>query len=117
MITLYDPVTLSSNNSNTYDVTVDIEYIHNDTYLGVYKHALYSNSSELIQEVEAEFIGTIKTTVDINTEIYVQMYPSSSLGYSIFNITTKKIPDDNGNILFVVGIILIICGILGLTPF
>ena len=117
MITLYDPVTLSSNNSNTYDVTVDVEYIHSDTHLGVYKHTLYSNSSELIQEVEAEFIGTIKTTVDINTEIYVQMYPSSSLGSSIFNITTKKIPDGNGNILFIISIILIICGILGLTPF
>ena len=95
MITLYDPNTNSTSNGNTYNITVDVEYVSSGAYLGVYKYTLSSNYFELLQEVSAGYTGTIQTTVDRYTEIYVQMLPFSGSGNAIFNVSSIVIEDDD----------------------
>ena len=94
LITLYNPATLTSNNTNTYDITVDVEYVNSDTYLGVYKYTIDTRNTELIQEVGAGFVGAIQTTVDIDSKVYVQMYPNSTSSSAIFNISSRKSNSD-----------------------
>ena len=74
---------------NTFYITINVEYIHSDTYLGVYRYRLSRDSYELIYEVGAGFTGTLLTTVDINSEIYIQMYPNSTSSSAIFNISSS----------------------------
>ena len=98
MITLYDPNTNSTSNGNTYNITVDVEYVSSSAYLGVYKYTLSSNYFELLQEVSVGYTGTIQTTVDRYTEIYVQMLPFSGSGNAIFNVSSiviEVIEEDN----------------------
>ena len=97
VITLYDPVTFISTNINTYDISVDVEYVNSDTYLGVYKYTLDSGNTELIQEVGAGFVGSIQTTVDINFKVYVQMYPNSTSSSAIFNISSVIVSNTTEN--------------------
>ena len=94
MITLYDPTNLTTSDINTYNITVDVEYVSSGAYLGVYKYTLSSNYLELLQEVSAGYTGTIQTTVDRYTEIYVQMLPFSGSGNAIFNVSSIIIGDD-----------------------
>ena len=89
LITLFDPAINITYDRNTYDVTVEVEYVNSDTYLGVYKYTLSSNYVELLQEVGAGYTGSIQTTVDAYTEIYVQMHPNSSSSYAIFNVSSS----------------------------
>ena len=81
----------------------------------MYKYTLGSDNSELVREVGAGFTGAIKTTVDINTEIYVQMYPNSTSSSATFNIRTIKVSDGNGGIAIIISATLVICGLLGLV--
>ena len=67
-----------SSSSVIYNVTVTVDYVWYYTYLGVYKYFIDSNSYELVREVGEYFYGNITTTMDSNTEIYVQMHPFST---------------------------------------
>ena len=97
VITLYDPATSTSSNTNTYNITVDVEYVNSDTYLGVYKYTINTTNTELIQEVGAGFTGTIQTTVDIDSKVYVQMYPNSTSSSAIFNISSAIVSNTTEN--------------------
>ena len=95
MATLYHPVTLTANHTDDkYDITIDVDYIHSDTYLSVYKYTVASDSSELVKEVSSGFTGSIKTRLDIYTEVYVQMYPNCVTSSATFDIHAKKVTDD-----------------------
>ena len=94
VITLYNPISLTSTNINTYEITVDVEYVDSDTYLGVYKYTKDTRYTELIREVVAGFTGSIQTTVDIHCKVFVQMYPNSTSSSAIFNISSRKINSD-----------------------
>ena len=97
LITQYDPVTGSPNNTNTYDITVDVEYVNSDTYLGVYKYNINTQNTELVEEAGAGFTGAIETTVTTPFEIYVQMYPNSTSSSAIFNISSAIVVNTGGN--------------------
>ena len=81
----------------------------------MYKYTLGSDNSELVREVGAGFTGAIQTSVDINTEIYVQMYPNSTSSSATFNIRTIKVSDGNGGIAIIISATLVIWGLLGLV--
>ena len=93
-------------------MTVDVQYVDSDTYLGVYKYTLSSDNIQLIQEVEAGFTGEIKTTVDIRTEIYVQMHPNGTSGSAIFDVRSKKPGDDDNGIIVTIIVVLIVVGVI-----
>ena len=96
MILILDYDTFRSNNTNTYDVTVDVEYVQDNTYLGVYKYNLFSGVLfELIREVEAGYTGSIKVTMELTNLIFVQMYPNNSVGSATFTINAKKASNDD----------------------
>ena len=97
LITNYDPITLSPNNSDTHNVTISVEYVHSDTYLGVYRYDIRSDTVELINEVGTGFTGNITSVVDLNYEVYVQMYPNNSMSSARFSIRTIKVMDGTGN--------------------
>ena len=78
-------------------MTVDVEFVHSDAYLGVYKYHVDAHNTELIQEVGGGYTGAIQTTVNRTYEIYVQMYPSSSSGYAIFNISSSVVSYSSGS--------------------
>ena len=74
--------------STTYNVTVDINYVYYNTYIGVYRYHTNSNSYELVREVGQNFSGTINTTINETTEIYVQMHPFYYLSCAGFDVST-----------------------------
>ena len=74
--------------STTYNVTVDINYVYYNTYIGVYRYHTNSNSYELVREVGQNFSGTINTTINETTEIYVQMHPFYYLSCAGFDVAT-----------------------------
>ena len=74
--------------SEAYNVTVNVDYVYKQTYLGVYKYHIDSNSYELVREVNQFFIGNIRTMIDINTEIYVQIHPYNLLSHAEFTVYT-----------------------------
>ena len=101
-------------------MTVDVQYVDSDTYLGVYKYTLSTDNIQLIREVEAGFTGTIKTTVDIRTEIYVQMHPNGTSGSAIFDVSSSisnASADDGisgGTIASVILVMIILSVVIGL---
>ena len=54
----------------------------------MYKYHIDSNSYELVREVDQFFIGNIRTMIDINTEIYVQIHPYNLLSHAVFTVYT-----------------------------
>ena len=77
----------------TYSVTVSVEYVYYNTYLGVYKYHTDSNSYEFVTEVGENYVGNITTTMDGNTEIYVQMHPFTYLSCAQFYVYVNKTDD------------------------
>ena len=85
------PVYTSVNSTNvTSNVTVEVDYVYYDTYLGVYKYLIDSNSYEFVREVEENFTGNITTTIDSNTEIYVQMHAFHALSCAGFYVRVSE---------------------------
>ena len=86
-----------ASNSETYDVSINVDYVYYETYLGVYRYHTDSNSYELVREVEENFTGYINTTMDSNTEIYVQMHPFYFLSCAEFNVSVTPTSSSSSN--------------------
>lgn len=86
------PVFVSAATTTTtdYDVVVEVDYIYYDTYLGVYKYYTNSSTYELVREVGQYFSGNITTTMDSNTEIYVQMHPFHPISCAGFFVNVQR---------------------------
>ena len=101
----------------TYSVIVSIDYVYYYTYLGIYKYHTDSNTYEFVAEVGENYEGNITTTMDGNTEIYVQMHPFSYLscaGFYVFVNKTDAVESSTSdekelNIGIVAGIVAVVC--------
>ena len=82
----------SLDNAN-YNVTVAVDYVYDNTYLGVYKYFKFTNEYELISEVDRNFAGNITTTMDTSSEIHVQMHPFSTESCAGFNVYADRTED------------------------
>ena len=83
--------------SQTYNVSVSVDYVWYDTYIGVYKYFIDSNSYELVREVDEDFYGYINTTMDSNTEIYVQMHAFHNLSCAGFTVYVNSTSSSSSN--------------------
>ena len=89
---------LSSYSSySTYNVTIEVDYVYNYTYLGVYQYHTDSNTYDLVREVGQSFTGNISTTIDSNTDVYVQMHPFTSLSCAAFTVHADRITSSSSN--------------------
>ena len=115
--TVTTPVFTSvSSTTTTYEVTVDIDYVYYDTYIGVYKYYKESNSYELVREVGQNFSGKIKTTIDDSSEIYVQMHPFYYLSCAGLDIIISDYsPAENSDKLSAGVIVAIVISVLAAT--
>ena len=118
LISVYDPVTDSTNDTSTHDVTINVEYVHSNTYLGVYSYDVDAHTTRLVRELGAGNSGSIQVSVNSDIEVYVQMLPNSSSSYAIFTIS-KGGSDDSGlsggaiaAIVIVIIVILVIAGLI-----
>ena len=102
--------------NETYNVTVYVSFVYYETYLGVYRYHTDLNSYELVREVDKDFYGYINTTMDSNTEIYVQMHPFHDLSCARFivdvNSPSSSSNDGGSSVVFTVIVILVVLGII-----
>ena len=111
-------------NETNYEVTVAVEYVHSDTVLGVYKYYKNTNTYELVTEENSGFNGNITTTIDPNTEVYVQMHSfssSSSAGFDLYFNThdgdEESVDKENEDIHISMLVVIIPAFIWGVTIF
>ena len=77
--------------SSTYLVTVEVDYVYDQTYLGVYLHYTDSNTYDLVEEVDQTFTGNITTYMNSDTDVYVQMHPFTSSSCAAFTVHADRI--------------------------
>ena len=83
--------------SSTYLVTVEVDYVYSQTYLGVYLHYTDSNTYDLVEEVNQTFTGNITTYMNSDTDVYVQMHPFTSLSCAAFTVHADRISTNSSS--------------------
>ena len=79
-------INTAASNATSYTLTVIVDYVIEDTRLGVYQYDTSSNSYTLVSEVSTNYTGNITVTVEPNKEVYVLMTPldpNSCAGYNV----------------------------------